>query len=106
VAAAVKSIEPTYEVVNAKDATANEAAAAVEPVVLRLPKLIAVESLAYLGAPSGYRVPRVQPGKGTSANGHGVNGKRTSEGGDMSSPPGYEFKNFINTIFLVLVFLN
>ena len=63
--------------------TANEAAAAVEPIVLRLPKLIAVESVAYLGAPSGYRVPRVQPGKGTSANGHGVDGKRKS----VPSPP-------------------
>jgi hypothetical protein len=132
VAAAVESIELTDEVVNAKEATANEAAAAVEPIVLRLPKLIAVESVAYLGAPSGYRVPkvqpaerkgepptaneaaaavepivlrlpkliavesvaylgapsgyrvpRVQPGKGTSANGHGVDGKRKS----VPSPP-------------------
>ena len=35
-----------------------------------------------------------------------VDADSTSEGGFMKSTPGYEFKNFINTIFLVLVFLN
>ena len=51
--------EPTKEVVIAKLATANEVAAAVEPIVVRLPKLIAVESPVSLGAPIGYREPRV-----------------------------------------------
>ena len=61
--------KPTKEVVIAKEA------AAVKPVSVRLPKLIAGNV--------GYRVPRVWtnrkegPGKGTSENGHGVDaGKR------------------------------
>ena len=89
--------KPTEEVVNAKLATAIEVAAAVEPIAVGLPKLIAVESRISRGAPAGYwepRVwverkgepqvePRVQPGTGTSANGHGVDGKRKS----IPSPP-------------------
>jgi hypothetical protein len=77
---------PTIEVVVAKEATANEVAAAVEPIGVRLPKLIAVESTVPLGGTVGYQVPRVwaerkeEPqvglGKGTSANGRGVDGKR------------------------------
>ena len=89
--------KPTEEVVNANLATAIEVAAAVEPIAVGLAKLITVESRISLGAPVGYwepRVwverkgepqvePRVQPGTGTSANGHGVDGKRKS----IPSPP-------------------
>ncbi len=62
----------------AKEATANEVWAAVEPIGVRLPKLIAVESTVPLGGTVAYRVPRVWaerkgepqvgPGKGTMAN--------------------------------------
>ena len=77
---------PTTGVVVAEEATANEVAAAVAPIGVRLPKLIAGESTVPLGGTVGYRVPRVWaerkeepqvgPGKGTSANGRGVDGKR------------------------------